>query len=102
MKVIKCLSEKIEEELTDANSYIDLAMEWRDQEPETANLFYELSMEEMGHMDRLHNEVTRQINEYKERSGEPPANMMTLYQYLHEKHIGEAMRIKIKQGMYKA
>lgn len=102
MKVIKCLSEKIEEELTDANSYIDIAMEWRDQEPETADLFYELSMEEMGHMDRLHNEVVRQINAYKERSGEPPENMMTLYQYLHEKHIGEEMKIKIKQGMYKA
>ena len=102
MKVIKCLSEKIEEELTDANSYIDLAMEWRDQEPETADLFYELSMEEMGHMDRLHNEVVRQINAYKERSGEPPENMMTLYQYLHEKHIVEAMKIKIKQGMDKA
>ena len=102
MKVIKCLSEKIEEELTEANSYIDLAMEWRDQEPETADLFYELSMEEMGHMDRLHNEVVRQINAYKERSGEPPENMMTLYQYLHEKHIGEAMKIKIEQGMYKA
>ena len=102
MKVIKCLSEKIEGEMTDANSYIDLAMEWRDQEPETAHLFYVLSMEEMGHMDRLHNEVVRQINAYKERSGEPPANMMTLYQYLHEKHIGEAMKIKVKQGMYKA
>ena len=102
MKVITCLSEKIEEELTDANSYIDLAIEWKDQEPETADLFYELSVEEMGHMERLHNEVTKQINTYKERNGEPPANMMTLYQYLHEKHIKEAMKIQVKQGMYKA
>ena len=102
MKIIKCLSELIEEELNDADKYIDLAMRWKSEEPETADLFYELSTEEMGHMERLHNEVTKQINAYREKSGEPPENMMTLYRYLHEKHIGEAMKIRVKQGMYKA
>ena len=33
--------------------------------------------------------------------GEPPAGMMTLYDYLHEKHIAKATQIKIKQAMYK-
>ena len=102
MKIIRCLSEKIEEELDDADAYINLAMEWKDQDKEAADLFYELSTEEMGHMERLHNEVTKQINAYREKSGEPPENMMTLYRYLHEKHIGEAMKIRVKQGMYKA
>lgn len=27
---------------------------------------------------------------------------VTLYDYLHEKHTGTAMQIKVKQGMYKA
>ena len=102
MKIIKCLSEKIEEELHDADSYIDLALKWKSEEPDTADLFYELSLEEMGHMDKLHEEVTEQIQEYRNEHGEPPKDMMTLYEYLHEKHVGEAMRIKIKQGMYKA
>ena len=102
MMIIKCLSELIEEELEDANKYIDLAMKWRNEEPDTADLFYTLSTEEMGHVDKLHEEVSELIEEYRKQKGEPPKEMMVLYEYLHEKHIGTATQIRIKQGMYKA
>ena len=52
MNIIKCISEKIEDELSDAQAYIDLAMRWKQDEPDTADLFYELSTEEMGHMKK--------------------------------------------------
>ena len=102
MKIIKCISEKIEEELHDADAYIDLAMRWKAEEPDTADLFYELSLEEMGHMEKLHEEVAELIEEYRKQHGEPPKEMMVLYEYLHEKHIAEATHIKVKQGIYKA
>ena len=102
MKIIKCLSELIEEELEDARKYIELAMKWKKEEPDTADLFYELSTEEMGHMEKLHEEVTELIEEYRKEHGEPPKDMMVLYEYLHEKHIGNATQIKVMQGMYKA
>ena len=102
MKIIKCLSEKIEEELHDADAYIDLAMKWKVDEPDTADLFYELSVEEMGHMEKLHKEVQDLIEDYRNKHGEPPKDMMVLYEYLHEKHIAEATHIKVKQGIYKA
>lgn len=102
MKIIKCLSEKIEEELQDAQAYIDLAMRWKQDEPDTAELFYELSTEEMGHVDRLHKEVTELISEYRNEHGDPPKEMLTLYEYLHEKHVGTATEIRVKQGMFKA
>ena len=101
MKIIKCLSELIEEELHDADKYIDLAMRWKTDEPDTADLFAELSAEEMGHVDKLHEEVKELIEDYRKEHGEPPKEMMVLYDYLHEKHIGNAMQIKIKQSMYK-
>ena len=101
MKIIKCLSEKIEDELQDAEDYIELAMKWKQEEPDTADLFYELSVEEMGHMEKLHKEVAEIIEEYRKEHGEPPKDMMTLYDYLHEKHIGKATRIRVKQGMFK-
>ena len=102
MKIIKCLSELIDEELHDADKYIDLAMRWKQDEPDTADLFYELSTEEMGHADKLHKEVTELIEEYRKEHGEPPKDMMVLWNYLHEKHIGTATQIKVKQGIYKA
>lgn len=102
MKIIKCLSELIEDEISDSAKYIDLAMKWKNDEPDTADLFYELSTEEMGHMEKLHQEVTELIEEYRKEHGEPPKEMMVLYEYLHEKHIGKATEIRIKQGIYKA
>ena len=100
MKVIKCLAELIEEELNDADKYIDLAMEWKAEQPETAALFAELSTEEMGHVDKLHADVAKLISDYRQKTGEPPKEMLTLYNYLHEKHINHAMRIRVKQGMF--
>ena len=101
MKIIKCLSQQIEDEMEDADKYINLAMRWKTDEPDTADLFYELSLEEMGHMEKLHNEVVELINAYRNEHGEPPKEMMILYEYLHEMHIKTATQIKVKQGMYK-
>lgn len=101
MKIIKCIAEKIDDELHDAAEYIDLAMKWKSEEPDTADLFYELSTEEMGHMEKLHEEATELIEEYRKEHGEPPKEMMVLYNYLHEKHMETATQIKVKQGMYK-
>lgn len=101
MKIIKCLSEKIEEEIADADSYIELALRWKDEQPETADLFYELSLEEMNHMSRLHDKVAELISDYREENGDPPAGMLAIYDYLHQKHMREAMKVKVRQGMYK-
>ena len=100
MKIIKCLSEKIKEELKDAEAYIDLATEWRKETPEAADVFAELSAEEMGHVDKRHKEVTELISRYRSEHGEPPAGMLAIYDYLHEQQIENAMRIKVKQKMY--
>ena len=100
MKIIKCLSEKIKEELKDAEAYIDLATEWRKETPGAADVFAELSAEEMGHVDKLHKEVTELISRYRSEHGDPPAGMLAIYDYLHEQEIENAMRIKVKQKMY--
>ena len=102
MKIIKCIAEKIEEELHDADAYIELAMSWKAEQPDAASVFYELSLEEMGHVEKLHDEVTALISDYRQKTGEPPKEMMTLWNYLHEKHVAEAMSIKVKQGMFMA
>ena len=101
MKIIRCISEKIQEELQDAEAYIDLAIEWKKDDEEAAELFYELSKEEMGHMEKLHDQVTAEIAEYKRTEGQPPEGMMELYDWMHKKNVADAMRIKVKHAMYK-
>ena len=100
MTIIKTISEKIEDELHDAEEYVELAMTWKGKYPDTAELFYNLSAEEMEHMERLHEAVQRLIEEHREQHGEPPREMMVLYDFLHDKHKAKATEIKVKQGMY--
>ena len=54
MKIIKQLSEYIEEELEDSEKYILKALEYKSEYPDTANTFYQLSVEEIRHMNLLH------------------------------------------------
>ena len=101
MKIIKVLSEKIEEEVCDAKAYVKMAIEYKEEYPELSRDLYNLSMQEMDHMNILHNDVTELIRRYRESNGEPPADMMAVYDYLHKKQIDKALEVKTLQTMYK-
>lgn len=101
MKKIKLLMEHIEDELCDAHAYAELALEYRTTDPETAELFYKLSGEEMNHMNALHKNVVRLIDAHRREKGEPPADMMAVYEYLHKRAIEKAGEVGALQGMYR-
>ena len=101
MKIIKKLSEDIGEEIHDAERYAKCALKYKEEYPELSRLFYLLSVEEMGHMTRLHKAAADLIEDYRKKNGEPPANMQAVYDYLHEKNIEWAAEVKRLQAMYK-
>lgn len=101
MKIIKCLSEYIHEELGDAKKYAEKALKIKQEHPETAELLYQLSLEEMTHMNRLHKNVEMIIANYRNQKGEPPAAMHAVYDYLHEQAIEKAKEVKILQEMFR-
>lgn len=100
MRIIKRLSEYIEEELEDSEKYILKAMEYKESWPEVASTLYVLSLEEMKHMQLLHDQVTKIIENYRKEKGEPPEPMMAIYEYLHKKFIHKSKEIKIMQNTY--
>lgn len=100
MKIIKNLEDFIHEEIHDGEKYIKKALEIREEYPEVAEVLNMLSAEEMKHMQMLHNAVVKIIENYRKEKGEPPAAMMAVYEYLHEKYIEEAKAVKVLQQMY--
>lgn len=101
MKIIKTISEMIEDELEGAEHYVKTALEVKDHHPNLARVLYEISLQEMTHVNLLHGEVAKLIEQHRKEKGDPPPAMMAVYDYLHEKHIKEAKEVKMYQAQYR-
>ena len=101
MKVIKMLSEMIEDTIECAEDYVKAAIEWKEEYPDVAKGLIALSENEMSNMSSLHSIVTKVIADYRKENGDPPEPMMAVYDYLHKKHIDSAAKVRAMQQMYK-
>lgn len=101
MQIIKDLAAYIDEELGDAQKYVKKALHMKTENPQLAQVFFQLSMEEMEHMNRLHTEVERLIVKTREDGTKVPEGMMLAYDIIHDKMIEWAKDIKIMQNMFR-
>lgn len=101
MKLIEKLSAMVDDEIEDAMKYAKCAVKYKDEDPELAKTFYDLSTDELRHMMLLHAEVSDVIKEYRTKHGEPPAEMQAVYDYLHDKQVDKAQEVKNMQAMYR-
>lgn len=101
MKLIEKLCGLIDEELGDAEKYAKLALKHKDENAALAKTFYDLSTDELRHMDLLHDQIVQCINDVKREKGEPPATMTAIYGYLHEKQIDRASAVRAWLSKYR-
>ena len=101
MRIIQELAEMVMEETDGACHYGTRALEVREKYPKLADLLFKLSGEEMQHVAALHDSINSMIAEYKKDHGEPPADMLAVYNYIHRKQIEKAAEVKAKQALYK-
>ena len=101
MKIIKKLSEMIIDEVDGAKEYATEALMLKDEKPEIANMFYNMSNEELGHVNALHIAVVSLINEYRAEHGDPPEGMMAIYNFLHEKQIKSVAEVKAMLAQFR-
>lgn len=101
MKIIKDLVEMIEDELEGAEHYAKCAIKHKEDHPGLADTLYEISTQEMRHVNMLHEEVAKLIKAHREKHGEPPAAMLAVYNWQHEREIEKAKEVKILQAQYR-
>ena len=101
MQIIQKLSDMISEEIGDSCKYAKCALKWKDDNRGLADVFNSLSVDEMRHMQILHGEVVKIIDQYRKEHGEPPAEMLAVYNYLHDQQIDDAADVKAMQMLYK-
>lgn len=94
MRIIQTLVDRIGDELDDANRYAMIAHDVKAEYPRLADKLIDLAETEMGHARLLHAEVVKLIEEVRQRDGEPPADMMAIYKYEHEKQVKRAAAIR--------
>ena len=101
MKLIQQIAEMIEEEGDGACHYAKEAVKHKEDDPELARTFYEIAGVELQHVNMLHEQVTRIIEHHRKEHGEPPAAMLAVYNYLHEKQIEKVNKVKHYLAMYR-
>lgn len=101
MKIVEKLSDMMEEEMYDAEKYIECAMKYKEDDMILSKMFFDLSADELKHANMLHENATRIINEYKQQGESVPMNMQAIYDYLHERHMERFNDIKLKQATYR-
>ena len=101
MKLIKKLEEMIEDEIHDVKKYAKMAAAVKDEHPGLARVLYDLSVQEDSHQAALHAEVVKIIEEYRRVNGAPPAAMLAVYEFIHERHIEDLAEARRYQDVYK-
>ena len=101
MKIIQKYVDLVEEELEGAENYVKMAITHKEDNPKFAKALYDISNDEMRHVEILHSEVVDLIAEHRRTSGDPPASMLAIYNYLHERHVDKANDIRMLQAEYR-
>lgn len=102
MQIIKELEELIEDEIHSVKHYAKMAAELKDEYPSLAQTLFSISTQEETHQAALHAEVVKIIENHRKTKGEPPATMMAVYEYVHNRHVEKMAEAKRYQDMYKA
>ena len=100
MKVIECIFNDIEATMDMAEDNAKKAIMYKNEYSLAAKSFYTKSVTLMDSIKGQHDAVVALIEAYKKESGDPPAPMLAIYNYMHTRHINKAAAIKNLQDMY--
>ena len=101
MRIIKHLSEQIADEVDGMREYAMDALEWKYADTELAKVYYELAKAEASHVDKLHAQVARKIEEAKSLPIQPTEQMLARWDEIHKDLIVRTAEARMYLDMWK-
>lgn len=101
MDKLTYLYDKIDDELDDAEDYIEHAIQYKEACPEIARALAQLSAEEMQHMQVLQGLTAQELAaKRKDSAGMLPDDLHAVHEWLQCRHAKRAKEVKRMQDLY--
>lgn len=94
MRKIAEIVEDIKEELEGAEHYAEKALQYKGTDKELSSVYSGLSTTELSHVDSLHTQAVKIINEVKATGKEVPAGMQAVWDWEHTQMLKRYTDIK--------
>ena len=102
MEIIKDISKDIEKEINRAECYAKKALKYKTMYPGPAEHYFKAANNALSEItSNLHPAVVELIDNYKKEKGNPPPDMLRLYDILHEMHTEHLAAVKGMLSLYK-
>lgn len=101
MKMIAEIVEDIREELDGAEHYAKKATKYKGIDERLASTYATMASQELSHVDTLHTQAVRLIQDQQATGREVPAGMQAVWDWEHEHMMDRVARIKILLDTYR-
>ena len=101
MKILKDLIEKADDTLEEVEWYAEKAHHLRAEHKELADTYIKIAEMHIGIYNMLHERMVSLIAEYRKSGDNPPASMLEIWNYEHEKLVKEFSEAKFLVEEYK-
>lgn len=94
MKLIKKITEMMDEELAGAKAYAELAIEHKEHHPELSKTFYEIAVMELSHADMLHAQAAKLIEKRRQAHDGHSESIDLICEWIHEHKAKQSKVVK--------
>lgn len=94
MRTIAQIVKDIKGELHGAKHYAELSNKYKDEDDSLSEMYAGISNQELGHVNTMHAQVVRIINDYRRKNGEPPEAMKAIWDWEHQQMVEEVAEVK--------
>lgn len=101
MRLIKCMTHYMEDEICGCIEYAKEALEYQYDKPVLAKIFFQLAQTEYSHYQILHEQTVQLVNELQAQGRTYPAAMYDKWQVKHNKLIEKAEEAQTFMNMFK-